>query len=211
MTHKWSSGHSGRMDFTGAAERDLGGALPWFRARPGSVIAVAAVLYLSVFLLRVLVGGPQDATNMLYALPIALIALAFGRSAGIAAGLLGVILVAAWVVIDAVDLSALGWASRALPMLLLGALLGDAADRLVAADARQRVLEAAAQRQRDATEVNDTLVQGIAAAKWALEAGRYESGLKTLEDTLQVGHELVSKLMREADMGLDGHRPPARN
>lgn len=199
------------MDFTGATGRDLGGALPWFRARPGWVIAVAAVLYLSVFLLRVFVGGPQDATNMLYTLPIALVALAFGRSAGIVAGLLGVALVAAWVVIDDVALSPLGWASRVVPMLLLGGLLGDASDRLVAADARRRVLEATAQRQRDATEVNDNLVQGMAAAKWALEAGRYESGLKTLEDTLQVGHELVSKLMREADMGLNGHRPPARS
>ena len=199
------------MDFTGATGRDLGGALPWFRARPGWVIAVAAVLNLSVFLLRVFVGGPQDATNMLYTLPIALVALAFGRSAGIVAGLLGVALVAAWVVIDDVALSPLGWASRVVPMLLLGGLLGDASDRLVAADSRRRVLEATAQRQRDATEVNDTLVQGMAAAKWALEAGRYESGLKTLEDTLQVGHELVSKLMREADMGLNGHRPPARS
>jgi hypothetical protein len=198
------------MDFTGVPRRDLGQGLPWFRARPSLVLGVAVVLYLSVFLLRISVGGPADAINMLYALPIGLVALAFGRTAGVMAGLLGVALVAAWVLIDGIDLSALGWASRILPMLLLGALLGDASDRLAEADARQRVLEAAAQRQRDATEVNDTLVQGMAAAKWALEAGRYESGLKTLEETLQVGHELVSKLMRDAEMGLDGHRPPPR-
>lgn len=188
-----------------------GGAVPWFRARPRWVLAVAAVLYVSVFLLRLVGGGPQDATNMLYVLPVALIALAFGRTAGVVAGLLAVALVAAWVLVDDVELSALGWASRIVPMLLLGGLLGDAADRLERAQARQRALEAAAQRQRDATEVNDTLVQGMTAAKWALEAGRYESSLKTLEETLQVGHELVSKLMRDADMGLDGHRPPTRS
>lgn len=187
------------------------GAVPWFRARPRWVLAVAAVLYVSVFLLRLVGGGPQDATNMLYILPVALIALAFGRTAGVVAGLLAVALVAAWVLVDDVELSALGWASRIVPMLLLGGLLGDAADRLERAQARQRALEAAAQRQRDATEVNDTLVQGMTAAKWALEAGRYESSLKTLEETLQVGHELVSKLMRDADMGLDGHRPPTRS
>jgi surface antigen len=126
------------------------------------------------------------------------------------AGLLAVGLVAAWVVLDDVELSALGWASRVLPLLLLGGLLGDASDRLAAADARRRALEAAAQRHRDATEVNDTLVQGMAAAKWAFEAGRTESGLRTLTETLEVGHQLVSKLLREADMGLDGHRPPER-
>lgn len=191
---------------TRVPERDLSSGLPWFRARPGWVVAVAIVLYLSVFLLRLFVGGPQDATNMLYTLPIALIALAFGRNAGILAGLVGVALVGAWVLIDNVDLTVLGWASRVLPMLLLGGLLGDASDRLLVAEARQRALEAAAQRQRDAAEVNDTLVQGMAAAKWALEAGRNEAGLKTLEETLQVGHELVSKLLREADMGLDGQR-----
>jgi hypothetical protein len=198
------------MDFSGATSRDPGSGLPWFRARPRWVLAVAAALYLVFFLLRLAVGGPDDAVNMLYALPIALVALAFGRVGGLVAGLVGVALVGAWVLLDDVGLSAIGWASRVVPMLLLGGLLGDASDRLADADARQRLLEAVAQRHRDATEVNDTLVQGMAAAKWALEAGRYESGLKTLEETLQVGHELVSKLMREADMGLDGHRPPPR-
>lgn len=199
------------MDFSGATSGDPASGLPWFRARPRWVLAVAAALYLLVLVMRLTVGGgPDDAINMLYALPIALVALAFGRIGGLVAGLVGVALVGAWVLVDDVSLSAIGWASRVVPMLLLGGLLGDASDRLADADARQRLLEAAAQRHRDATEVNDTLVQGMAAAKWALEAGRHESGLKTLEETLQIGHELVSKLMREADMGLDGHRPPPR-
>lgn len=180
--------------------------LPWFRRRPAWAASVAAVLFTGVFALRVTTGGPVDAVDMLHALPVALIALAFGRRAGMLAGALAVALVGAWVVIDDVALSALGWVSRVGPLLLLGGLVGDASDRLAEADARQRVLETAALRHRDATEVNDTLVQGMAAAKWAFEAGRTESGLRTLEQTLEVGHELVSKLMREADMGLDGHR-----
>lgn len=180
--------------------------LPWFRRRPVWAASVASVLFAGVFALRVTTGGPVDAVDMLHALPVALIALAFGRRAGMLAGALAVALVGAWVVIDGVALSALGWVSRVGPLLLLGGLVGDASDRLAEADARQRVLEAAALRHRDATEVNDTLVQGMAAAKWAFEAGRTESGLRTLEQTLEVGHELVSKLMREADMGLDGHR-----
>jgi len=174
------------------------------------VVGVAAALFAAVFLLRLSGGGPDDAINMLYALPVALVALAFGRTAGIGAGLLAVFLVAVWALIDDVELSVVGWASRVVPLLLLGGLLGDASDRLAVADARRRALEAAAQRHRDATEVNDTLVQGMAAAKWAIESGRTESGLKTLDETLQVGHELVSKLMRDADMGINGHRPQQR-
>lgn len=193
------------------SRQDQGSHLPWFRERPALTVGVAAVLFVAVFVVRLLVGDVDDAVNLLYALPVALVALAFGRNAGIEAGLLAVVLVGAWVVIDDVDLSPLGWASRVVPLLLLGGLLGDASDRLAMADARHRALEAAAQRHRDATEVNDTLIQGMAAAKWALEAGRHESGLSTLTQTLELGHELVSKLLREADMGLDGHRPPGRS
>lgn len=184
--------------------------MPWFRERPHVTLVVATLLFVGVFALRMLIGAPEDAINLLYALPVALVALAFGRRAGVAAGGLAVALVAAWALFRDVDLSLLGWLSRMVPLLLLGGLLGDAADRLEIADARQRALEHAAQRHRDATEINDTLVQGMAAARWSLEAGRHESALSTLAETIETGHALVSKLMREADMGLDGHLPPRR-
>lgn len=196
------------MALTSAAQTR--GLHPWFRTQPRLTVAVAALLFLGVFLLRISAGRPEDVINLLYALPVALLALAFGRTTGILAGVLAVGLVAAWAELDGVDLSPLGWASRILPLLLLGGLLGDASDRLQDAEGRQRALEAAAQRHRDATEVNDTLVQGMAAAKWSLEAGRQEVALQTLDETLTLGHDLVSKLLREADMGLNGHRPPSR-
>ena len=196
------------MELTRALRDDQVGTTPWFRERPQWTIGVAIALFAGVLALRLSMGSPDDAINMLYALPVALLALAFGRNAGVLAGLTAVALVGAWALLEDVELSAIGWASRIVPLLLLGGLLGDASDRLAAADARQRALEASAQRHRDATEVNDTLVQGMAAAKWAFEAGRTESGLRTLTETIEVGHQLVSKLMREADMGLDGHRPP---
>lgn len=182
------------------------GGEPWFRVRPRAAMAVAALLFVGVFVLRFIVTNVADAVAMLYTLPIALVALAFGRRAGIMSGVLAVALAATWVVVTDVDITPIGWMSRAVPLLLLGGLIGDASDRLVVADQHRRALEAAAQRHRDAAEVNDTLVQGMAAAKWALEAGRHESGLRTLEETIEQGHQLVSKLLRDADMGLDGHR-----
>lgn len=181
---------------------------PWFRRRPRVTVVTAVALFAAIFLVRVSIGTPADAINMLYALPIALTALAFGLRAGVAAGLLAVVLVGAWVQLDGIELTALGWASRVLPMVLLGPLLGDASDRLRQADLERRAFEAARLRHREAIEINDTLVQGMAAAKWSIEAGRTESGLASLTETIELAHQLVSNLLREADMGLDGHRPP---
>jgi hypothetical protein len=179
---------------------------PWFRARPRAALVVATLLFVGVFALRYAADNRADASVMLYMLPVALVGLAFGRRAGAIAGTVAVLLTVVWVLGVGLDLSWVGWASRVVPPLLLGLLIGDASDRLAAADEQRRILESAAQRHRDAAEVNDTLVQGMAAARWAFEGGRHEVGMRTLEETLAQGHELVSKLLRDADMGADGHR-----
>ena len=183
---------------------------PWFRSRPRATIAVAAMLFAGVFVLRITLGDAADGAAMLYVLPIALVAVAFGLRAGLAAGLVGVLLVALWVVLKDVSLTPLGWVARALPMLLLGCLLGDAADRLRIAEAERRALEVAARGRRDAIEVNDTIVQGMSAAKWSLESGDLQAGLAVLTETLELGHALVSDLLRSAQMGPtgNGHRRP---
>lgn len=179
---------------------------PWFRASPRAGLGVAALLFVSVTVLRFAAHDTADATVMLYMLPVALVGLAFGRRAGAVSGALAVVLTITWVLTVGLELSWIGWAARIVPPLLLGVLIGDASDRLAAADEQRRALEAAAQRHRDAAEVNDTLVQGMAAARWAFEGGRHEVGMRTLEETLAQGHDLVSKLLRDADMGADGHR-----
>ncbi|MFP5348011.1 MAG: hypothetical protein ACLGIA_13415 [Actinomycetes bacterium] len=171
---------------------------PWFRAHPRATVAVAAALFVAVFVLRLSVGTVTDVVSMLFTLPIALLAVAFGLRAGIAAGLVGVALVVAWDVLADAGISPVGWMSRAVPLLLLGGLLGDAADRLRASEAHRRHLVAAAERHRDAVEINDTVVQGITAAKWALEAGNVEGGLEILSDTLSTSQRLVSDLLRNS-------------
>ncbi|HEY3513892.1 hypothetical protein [Kribbella sp. NPDC051137] len=191
---------SGHMLFSiwpsAAAPRD-----PWFRRRPGVALAVAGVLFGAILVLRMLVGGATDAYSMLYALPVALVAITLGMRSGLAAGLLAVGLIAVWVVVRDVPLSPMGWASRVVPMLLLGALLGDASDRLRRADAERRELEAAALLQREAIEINDSLLQGMVAAKWSLEATNLAAGLKILDDTIGEAQTLVSSLVRRAGHG----------
>lgn len=182
--------------------------MPWFVERPRRAVIVAGVLFVTVFLLRLLDQNTGDAIALLYTLPIALLALTFGRNVGVAAGLLGVLLVVTWGAIVEPDIGPLGWVSRLLPQLLLGYLLGDAADRLEAANEHRAALEVTQERHLAAVEVNDTLVQGMAAAMWSFDAGRTEAGMATLRETLELGHDLVSKLLRDADAGPGGANRP---
>lgn len=171
---------------------------PWFRARPARAVLIATALYLAILALRIWVAEPLDAISMLYVFPVALVAMTGGRWAGLLGGVVAVVLVAVWVLVQGVELSALGWTSRALPLLVVGMLIGDASDRLESAAADREARNLALQRHREAVEINDSLVQGMSAAKWSLEAGRLETGLGTLGETIEMGHRLVSKLIKEA-------------
>ena len=116
---------------TGAATRPVSsGVVPWFSRRPGLTVAVAALLYAGVFAFRLAVDTTEAPITTLFCLPIALLAVAFGLRVGLVAGVAGVALLAVWVIVNDVSLSAVGWVTRIVPLVLLGVLLGDAADRL---------------------------------------------------------------------------------
>jgi hypothetical protein len=183
---------------------------PWFEGRSLATSLVALSLFLGVFGLRFVLDDVADALSMLYVLPVALFAVAFGARAGTVAGAAGLALTVVWSVADDVSISWLGWVARALPLLLLGYLLGDATDRARRADAARCALEAETRRHRDAVEINDTIVQGMAAAKWALEAGRSDDGLELLTRTMRTATQLVSELLRGADMAPTGTRTSTR-
>jgi hypothetical protein len=182
---------------------------PWFRRRPHLTVAVAMILYAGVLVLRWLVAAPEPIT-LLFCFPIALLAVAFGLRAGLVAGLGGIVLLAVWATFDGVELSLLGWVTRAAPMLLLGGLLGHAADQLRRSEADRNRLISAAQRHRDAVGFNDEVVQELAAAKWAFEAGHPDRGLDIVTNTLDAAQSLVSQMLRDADAesgGRPGRRP----
>lgn len=166
---------------------------PWFRAHPRAVLALAAALGAAVFALLIGVGTSNDSLSGLFVLPIALVAIAFGGSAGLSAGAAGVGCVIAWALTRNVSLSPLGWVGRAIPLLLLGWLVGRASDRLRDTASRERRLVAAAVLQREAAEINDTVVQGLTAAKWLFEADDPERGLALLTDTMATAQDLVAR------------------
>jgi glucose-6-phosphate-specific signal transduction histidine kinase len=184
---------------------------PWFVQRPRLSLTLAGAMFMAVFALRMASSDPGDAVSLLFTLPIALLAAAFGLRGGLGAGVLATLLLVFWVRSAGVSLSALGWASRLTPLLLLGYLLGDAVERLRSAEAARARLEDAARRHRDAVQLNDAIVQSLSAAKWALETGDLDRGLQIVGETLQVGNQLVSDLIRSAEltplwMGRDSHR-----
>ena len=146
------------------------------RRHPGLALTVAGVLYAAVLSLRLLHGTPADAYSMLYVLPVAVVATTFGLLAGTGAGLVAVGLTVLWAVVKDAAITPTGWASRVLPLLLLGVLIGHATDRARRAENERRRLEAAALLHREATEIKDSLPQGTAAANGSLDTGRLPYG-----------------------------------
>ncbi|MET7280734.1 hypothetical protein ABZS29_21020 [Kribbella sp. NPDC005582] len=180
---------------------------PWFRGHRTGTVVVIGVLFAAILLVRLLMRPVADASSMLYVLPVALAALAFGWRAGVLAGVTGIALIGVWAVVTSASLSPVGWISRAAPLLLLGYLLGDASDRLRRAEDDRLRAEAAALLYRQAIEINDSIVQGMAAARWALESGRAEAGMKILDTTMGQAQELVSELIRQAGLGVPAPTP----
>lgn len=153
-------------------------------------------MYAAVLAARAWLGDPGDAVLILMIFPISLLALTFGARVGSLAGLVAAGLLVVWGWLAGADLSLVGWISRVGTMLFLGMLIGDARDRLVRAEEEQQALEISQLRHRQAAEVNDSLIQGMAAAKWSLESGRTDLAVQTLEDTIASGQHMVSDSLR---------------
>lgn len=50
-----------------------------------------------------------------------------------------------------------------------------------------------------ALKLNDSIVQGLAAAKMALELGQVERAERMIDDTLTQAQAIISELLREVD------------
>jgi hypothetical protein len=86
-------------------------------------------------------------------------------------------------------------------LFILGAAAAALASWKHAEMERERAEAAAVQlhdralRQREAIQLNDTVVQGLAAAKYAAELGDANQAAATVERTLEVAKQLVAELM----------------
>jgi hypothetical protein len=171
---------------------------PWFVDRPRLTALTAVLLCLAATAMLFAGGNAALDAPVLLCLPIALLATTFGLRGGLGGSAAAVLLIVGWTVTGQVDLDPLAWLARIGPLLLLGLLLGDAMDRLRRAEGARVRLEDAERRHREAIQLNDTIVQSLAAAKWRLESSDLAGGLAIVDETLAQGNRMVSDLIRGA-------------
>jgi diguanylate cyclase (GGDEF)-like protein/PAS domain S-box-containing protein len=92
--------------------------------RPRASLALAAVLFPTIFVLRLIAPEAGDGVTFLYIVPVVLVAVAYGGAAGLAAAAVALALSSFWVVIEDVPVSALGFAVRALVFGFVGFVVG---------------------------------------------------------------------------------------
>jgi signal transduction histidine kinase len=169
---------------------------PWFRRRPVTTFVVCGTLYAAIFVLS-LVATDTDTVGLLYTFPVALLALASGRRAGLLAGAVSLSLLAQTGALDEASFSTTDWVSLAAPLGLIGILVGDASTRDREAEAARLELASVRLRQREAAEINDSIVQGLVAAKWSLEAEDPIRALEVVAETMATAQAHVSDLLGE--------------
>jgi hypothetical protein len=79
--------------------------------------------------------------------------------------------------------------------VLLGALVGAAADRIRRTNQLERHATEVALLEREAAEINDTVLQQLAATKWMLESGRTDDGIALLDATMTTARQLVTRAL----------------
>src|SRR5918998_728299 len=105
-------------------------ASPTLLPRRPWVLAAALAGFALVLGLRFLRSGTADGITILYIVPIIVLAIEFGRTAGLAGGLTALGLFAFWDVVDEQDVSLLGYVTRGIAFLFVGWLTGRMAERL---------------------------------------------------------------------------------
>ncbi len=174
---------------------------PWYRTRPRTAIALAVALFAAVSVARFLTDGAGEAVDILYALPIALLAMAFGVRGGMIGATVGFALFALFELVDGTgDIDATGWLARAAGMALLGLLLGRSVDQVEAGQRlvlesreHRRRLQETARRQAEALEISDSVLQHLAAVKWLVESERNTEAIELLNTTIETGQRIVSE------------------
>jgi PAS domain S-box-containing protein len=95
------------------------------------VLASAAGLFLAVLVLRLAIDSPSDVVTLLFAVPIAMVAVELGMIWGLAAAGLAVAVFAVWAAGWAADVpGAFYFVSRGGTFLVIGGVVGGVADRL---------------------------------------------------------------------------------
>jgi signal transduction histidine kinase len=168
------------------------------------VLAAAAILFAAVFVLRELGSAPVDGRDLLYVVPVALIALELGLVAGLVAAGIATGLVMAWNLSSDADLGAAGILSRAVVFASIGLIAGRFSDRMRLAGAfQERLLDSGLELAREHEEVGlDRRKEELATGLVEERSGRRLSaqdraGLAIMDLQAEAVRENLSLLERE--------------
>jgi diguanylate cyclase (GGDEF)-like protein/PAS domain S-box-containing protein len=98
--------------------------------RRREAIAVAALLFVAIFVVRTTIGTLADAISFLYVIPVILVAISLGTRGGAVAGAVAFALSTASALVADQPTSAFGYVNRAVVFLFVGALVGRFAEVL---------------------------------------------------------------------------------
>jgi signal transduction histidine kinase len=104
------------------------------------VLAAAAGLFAAIFALRQTSADNADATELLYVVPILLVALELGLLAGVGAAALALGLVGVWTLTSHANVDGVGMFTRGVAFLPVGTVAGRFGDRMRDARDRQHLL-----------------------------------------------------------------------
>ena len=192
-------------------EQPRGASFPWYRSHSYAAMLIATGLFAGVSVAGYFSDGSGEAIDILYSLPVALLAMSFGLLGGLVGAAAGFSLFTIFQLADGVgDIDATGWIARAAGLLLLGVLLGRATDQIKAGELRtlaeqeqRRLLQETAHRQVEALEISDSILQHLAAAKWMVERGEDKDAIDILTSTLVTGQRMVAELLPMRHGGFD--------
>lgn len=192
--------------------RELIGRGLWIGSRLACSLALAGALFVVIAIGQWIIDDPSTAISIAYLIPVAIIALSCGRVAGAGAGVLAVILISTWAISSDTEIGTVGWICRVVPVIALGVLIGDAAERVRVSIEAARHAAHLTVVQRHSAEVGDLVLQQMAAAKWMLEAGQPETAAEVLMATMETAERNVAEILvptrrRGVDRGVDRAAP----
>ena len=181
-----------------------GGSFPWYRSHKRAALITACGLFATVTVVHIFANGTGEAAvDILYSLPVALLAVSLGLRGGLIGAAIGLSLFTVVELAHGVGaIDATGWIARAAGLLLLGVLLGRATDqiqsgeqRMLAAQEERLLLAERARRQTEGLEISDSILQHVATAKWMVETGNDRVAIEILASTIETGERMVAELL----------------
>jgi len=103
--------------------------------RRWAAAAIAALLFVAIFVARATVGTLGDAISFLYVIPVVLVATALGTRVGLLAGMVAFALSSVGTLVEGLPVTGLGYVNRAVVYLFIGGLVGRFATTLRALEA----------------------------------------------------------------------------